>query len=224
MRFDGCHVNEMKELDELLRRCAARHSRLCPRQVLGARMGGYAGDLLGLELPQSDKRLLVIVETDGCAADGVAEATGCSVGRRTLRVQDYGKVAAVFVDTETGRAVRIAPRHDARVMARDYAPQTCERWEAQLVGYQLMPDDLLLIYQWVELTTPIELIIGRAGVRVPCQQCGEEIMNGRQVVCHDKTLCQSCAGSSYYHSLAAEIAQADRLNNLFPETEGSLCR
>jgi formylmethanofuran dehydrogenase subunit E len=45
--------------------------------------------------------LLTILETDGCAADGVSAATGCWVGRRTLRVEDFGKVAATFVDTQT---------------------------------------------------------------------------------------------------------------------------
>ncbi|MCC6175174.1 MAG: formylmethanofuran dehydrogenase, partial [Chloroflexi bacterium] len=39
------------------------HARLCPRQILGARIGLYAGELLGLDLPQTDKRLLAIVET-----------------------------------------------------------------------------------------------------------------------------------------------------------------
>src|SRR5439155_26987565 len=89
-------------LDECLAATAALRHHLCPRQVIGARMGLLAGELLGLELPQADKRLLVIVETDGCAADGVAVACNCWVGRRTLRVEDYGKVAATFVDTHTG--------------------------------------------------------------------------------------------------------------------------
>ena len=51
------------------------------------------------ELPQTDKRLYTFVETDGCFADGVMVATGCSLGHRTLRLIDYGKVAATFVDT-----------------------------------------------------------------------------------------------------------------------------
>ncbi|MCZ7672117.1 MAG: formylmethanofuran dehydrogenase subunit E family protein [Chloroflexi bacterium] len=41
------------------------------------------------------------METDGCGADGVAVAADCHVGRRTLRVVDYGKMAATFVDVQT---------------------------------------------------------------------------------------------------------------------------
>ena len=69
----------------VLRDCAARHRRPCPRQVLGARLGLLAGALLSLEVPQSDKRLLTIVETDGCFVDGISTATGCAVGRRGVR-------------------------------------------------------------------------------------------------------------------------------------------
>jgi formylmethanofuran dehydrogenase subunit E len=197
----------MRELDELLQSCAALHARLCPRQVLGARMGCYAGALLGLELPQQDKRLLVIVETDGCAADGIAVATGCSVGRRTLRVEDYGKVAATFVDTYTERAVRLVPRVQARQRAQLYAPAKASRWEAQLIGYQRMPDDELLARQWVQRVSPLQELLGNADSRAECKMCGEEIINGREVALKGNVLCRSCAGQSYFRSaMSAEYA------------------
>ena len=104
----------MPTLKELLDTTTAMHRHLCPRQVLGVRMGLYAGELLGLALPQPDKRLYTIMETDGCAADGVAVAVNCWVGRRTMRIEDYGKVAATFVDTQTGQAMRIVPRASVR--------------------------------------------------------------------------------------------------------------
>jgi formylmethanofuran dehydrogenase subunit E len=188
----------MKSLDELLKACAAHHHHLCPRQVLGVRMGLLAGEILGLDLPQGDKRLLTIVETDGCGADGVAVATGCWVGHRTLRIEDYGKVAATFVDTRAHQAVRIVPRAQARRLAHEYAPEARSRWEAQLSGYQRMPAEELLAAQAVQLNEPVEQIIGRAGVRVICASCGEEIMNEREVAREGMVLCKSCAGPSYY--------------------------
>lgn len=63
----------MDQLNELLERCASRHRNLCPRQVLGVRMALAGASLLGMELTSGDKQLLVIVETDGCFADGVFE-------------------------------------------------------------------------------------------------------------------------------------------------------
>jgi formylmethanofuran dehydrogenase subunit E len=188
----------MKTLEQLLEDSSALHRHLCPRQVLGVRMGVWAGELLGLELPQGDKRLLTIVETDGCFTDGVSAATNCWVGRRTMRVEDFGKVAATFVDTVTRTTIRIAPRLDVRQRARDYAPEARNQWEAQLLGYQRMPAGELLSAHSVRLNTPIERIASRPGVKTLCDVCGEEIMNEREIVRHGATLCCACAGQGYY--------------------------
>lgn len=142
-------------LEGCLQRLASMHRRLCPRQVLGVRIGLLATDLLELELPRTDKRLLAIVETDGCFADGVSVATGCWLGRRTLRLVDYGKVAVTFVDMFDHRAVRVWPSPLARVTAARYAPTAGSRWESQLLGYQTMPVEQLLCTEQVELAEPI---------------------------------------------------------------------
>lgn len=196
----------MSILDDLLAESATRHRKLCPRQVLGARIGLLAGLLLDLPLPQPDKRLIAIAETDGCFVDGISAATGCYVGRRTLRVEDYGKAAASFVDSRTERAVRIAPRPNIRELARDYAPSARNRWEAQLIGYQHIPDELLLDWQNVELTTSIKRIVGQAGPRAVCEICGEEIINQREVVHEGTVLCKACAGESYFRVTGRSVA------------------
>lgn len=191
----------MPSLPELLDASAALHHHLCPRQVLGVQMGRRAGELLGLVLPQTDKRLLTVVETDGCFTDGVATATNCWVGRRTLRVEDYGKTAAVFVDTQTGRTLRMAPHPALRLRARDYAPDAQSPWEAMLHGYQRMDPAEMFVVQQVELVTPVATLISMPGLRALCDRCGEEIMNGREVHHADLTLCRACAGQAYYRRL-----------------------
>jgi formylmethanofuran dehydrogenase subunit E len=145
----------MNSPSQLLEASAALHRHLCPRQVLGVRMGLLAGEVLGLDLSQTDKRLLTVVETDGCASDGIAVATNYWVGRRTMRVEDYGKVAATFVDTATGRAIRVSARPGIRQRARDCAPEARNKWEAQLLGYQRMPSNELLSAQGVQLKMTI---------------------------------------------------------------------
>ncbi len=65
----------MATLNDLLEASAALHHHLCLRQVLGLRMGLLAGRRLGVVLPQTDKRLLAIAETDGDATSGIAVAT-----------------------------------------------------------------------------------------------------------------------------------------------------
>lgn len=177
---------------------ATEHRHLCPRQILGARMGRYAGEVLGLALPRRDKRLYVLIETDGCLADSVTVATGSSMGHRTMRLVDHGKTAATFVDTTTGRAYRIHPRADVRKRAELYAPDAPSRWHAQRDAYQVMPATELLCADEVELAIDLAAVVSRPGKRVACAECGEEVMNDREVVVDGRTYCRGCTGDCYY--------------------------
>lgn len=189
----------MTDLQTLLAQSARHHhDHLCPRQVLGVRMGMYAAELFALDLPQTDKRLFAFVETDGCLVDGIAVATGCSVGRRTMRVIDYGKSAATFVDTATERAIRITPSRESRTRASDYAPDAPDRWHAQLVAYQIMPVNELFVAQSVVLTISLSQIISQHGHRVICERCGEDIINEREIRADGEVWCYACALGGYY--------------------------
>jgi len=187
------------ELQTLLEQSSSRHDHLCPRQVLGVRMGLLARKTFGLAGGDNPKkRLLAILETDGCFADGVEVATGCTVGHRTLRLEDYGKIAATFVDTHTRRALRMAPAPNLRERAFDCIPRETRHYFAQLRAYQVMPDSELLMLQEVSLNTPMEQILSHPGVRAKCELCGEEIINEREVVQDGFTLCLPCAQGGYY--------------------------
>lgn len=202
-------MSDISELDEFLKASASRHSHLCPRQVLGVRAAMVAGRVLALDVPRRDKRLLVITETDGCFTDGLRVVTGVSVGHRTLRVEDYGKIAATFIDVRKDYAIRVAPRVNVRDRAWDYTPEEKRRYFSQLRAYQIMPPDELFKIHQVSLTTPLNEIISRAGVRTNCDRCGEEIINEREVEQGGRTLCRSCAGQSYY--IVVEEANSIRL-------------
>jgi len=188
----------MLDIDCFLEALKPLHDHLCPRQVLGIRMGMYASTLLNIPLPQSDKRVFCFVETDGCFVDGVVVSTGCSLGHRTLRLMDYGKVAVTFVDTTHQQAFRIWPKLTARIRAKEYAPDAADSWHAQLAGYQVMPTSELLCAQSVALTLDLKTIISQPGMRVTCGQCGEEIMNQREVMVVGKTLCIPCSTKGYW--------------------------
>jgi formylmethanofuran dehydrogenase subunit E len=199
----------MLDLQTLLDLSAARHrGHLCPRQVLGVRMGQYAAELLELDLPQRDKRLVALVETDGCVVDGIAVAAGCSVGSRTMFIMDYGKTAATFVDTETQRTVRIIPHPGSRKHALDFAPNAPDKWHAQLAAYQVMPAHELLVADGVQLSISMAELISVHGLRVVCAQCGEDIINARQVQHDGRVLCRACAGDGYYCPPASSSSAA----------------
>lgn len=188
----------MQEIESYIRQLQPLHDHICPRQILGIRMGWLAGEMLELDLPQTQKRLFTFVETDGCFADGVSVATGCWLGRRTLRLMDYGKVAATFVDTQTGSAIRVWPHLETRNRATDYAPDEPSRWHTMLKAYQIMPADELLSWQPVNLTVSIRAIISQASLRVTCSRCSEEIINEREVIRDEKIFCRACYEAPYY--------------------------
>jgi len=195
-------------LRPLLQATADRHFHLCPRQVLGVRMGLYGLRLLGLvdgeyqpRFVNEGKRLLVFVETDGCGADGIAVATDCAVGWRTLRVVDYGKMAATLVHVDSNRAIRLSPHPDARDLAQSCAPDAESRWHAYVAAYQLLADEAMMVARPVQLTQSLAVILSRPEARAVCAVCGEEVMNEREVVGENgRILCQSCAGNGYYRS------------------------
>jgi len=188
----------MDELQSFLATSAARHSHLCPRQVLGVRAGLAGLAALRLHPPFIDKPLLVIAETDGCFVDGIEVSTGVAIGHRTLRIEDYGKIAATFVNVNNGDALRVTPRLDIRQRAWEYAPSDTKYYYAQLRAYQIMPDDELFVIKEVVLASQLENIISRAGIRTECDFCGEEIINEREVHRNGFTLCRACAGPAYY--------------------------
>lgn len=189
----------MHDLQSLLRASAVRHhDHVCPRQVLGVRMGLYAAELLDLGVPQEDKQLFTFIETDGCLVDGIGVATGCWVGNRTMRVMDYGKSAATFVDTVSERAIRITSHPKSRTRALCYAKEAPDRWHAQLAAYQIMPAAELLVAQDVTLTVSLKHLISQCGSRVICASCGEDIINAREVRRHGHILCRTCAEGAYY--------------------------
>ncbi|HLF90344.1 MAG TPA: FmdE family protein [Anaerolineales bacterium] len=186
-------------IQSLLEASARKHSHLCPRQILGVRIGLRGIAILGLKPEEiARKRLLIIAETDGCFIDGLIAATGCDFGHRTLRVEDYGKVAATFVDTKTERCVRIAPTLDVRENASSYAPDEPRHYFAQLKAYQIMPDEEMMMVQEVNLNMDIAQIVSRPGARANCDGCGEEIINQRETHQNGLILCHFCAHGGYY--------------------------
>jgi len=153
---------------------------------------------LELDSPVDKSTALIIIESDGCFADGIEVSTGATIGHRTLRVNDFGKMAATFADVKTGRVIRISPELNVRERALLYAPDEPRHYFAQLQGYQVMPDTELLRIQEVALNPTLEELISKPLVRVNCDYCEEEIINEREVIRDGIKLCRTCANEGYY--------------------------
>ena len=193
----------MKSLEEYLVDAEQAHGHLCAGQVLGVRLAMLGLTKLGIDDPRGKdrKRLVTFVEIDRCATDAVAVVTGCRLGKRALKFRDWGKMAATFVDVNSGKAVRIAAKESSKALAREMHPELENKNSQQMLAYREMLDDDLFTAQWVKVDLPPEEFPGYKGDRIVCEACGEGINFRREVRRDEKVLCRACAGERYYEPL-----------------------
>ena len=203
-------------LEELLREAETAHGHLCAGQVLGVRMAMLALQRLGIADPRSRfgpdgalnperKRLVTFVEIDRCATDAIGVVTGCRVGKRALKLRDWGKMAATFVDLEEKlegdeyKGLRVVALESSKGRASELYPEL-EKNAQQMKAYREMPDADLFSEQWVRVPLPASEFPGFRGQRVVCARCGEGVNFDRFADVGGERVCLGCAGSKYYRS------------------------
>jgi formylmethanofuran dehydrogenase subunit E len=160
------------------------------------------------ELNPDRKRPVVFVEIDRCATDAIGVVTGARVGKRALKLRDWGKMAATFVDLdaklspEVYKGIRIVALEGSKQRAKDLFPEL-DKNEAQMRAYRELPDDELFSEQWVRVPLSPSEFPGYKGERLACARCGEGINFDRFIDRDGERLCLACANPSalYYHPL-----------------------
>jgi formylmethanofuran dehydrogenase subunit E len=191
----------VRSLDEYLELAAVAHGHLCAGQVLGVRMAMLGLREIGITDPIIErKRIVTYVEIDRCLTDAVALVANCRLGKRALKVRDWGKVAATFIDLPTGRALRIAAKESSRQAARELFPEM-PKDVGQQKAYAQLSDEILFDKKWVKVDVKPEDLPGYKSPLVLCAQCGEGITFKREVLQRGRTLCRSCAGESYFSEI-----------------------
>ncbi len=204
----------MNDFAVLLEESVGVHGHLCPGQVLGVRMSMLGLREIGITDPKGKDRksIMVFVEMDRCATDAVQSVTGCSLGHRTMKFMDYGKMAATFLNLLTGRAVRVIAKEESRQKAKDFFPGIEDKYAAQLEAYKIMDEEDLFDVIEVRVKLEPEDMPGRPLRRVRCDICGEYVQDSREVYRFGKTLCRPCAGTGYYECPGWDAAK-QRLRN-----------
>jgi formylmethanofuran dehydrogenase subunit E len=187
----------MLSFDELLKESSSLHGHLCAGQILGVRMAMLGCREVGIAEPKGCKKLMVYVEMDRCATDAIQAVTGCSLGKRTLKFLDYGKMAATFINVEKHAAVRVLAKDEARSQVPLYVEDVANPRDAQKKAYAVMPEDVLFTIRTMSVQTPKEDMPGVRSERVFCEECGEGINFKRDVKLAGRTLCIPCARGSY---------------------------
>jgi len=188
------------DFEQLLSESVRIHGHLCAGQVLGVRMSMLGLQEIGIFDPKGRdrKNIIVFVEMDRCATDAVQSVTGCSLGHRTMKFMDYGKMAATFVNLATNKAVRVSAKDESRALAKNYFPDIENKYTAQLEAYKIMSDEELFIVQEVRVKIRPEDMPGRPSKRVVCESCKEQVQDAREVYRDGRTLCRPCSEKGYY--------------------------
>ena len=179
--------------EDLLDRCLEFHGHLCLGQVLGVRLALKGIELIGTHNP---KEMIVFIENDRCIADAIQIVTGTRIGRRSAKLINYGKMAATFINTESGDAYRVHVRH---------VDPNVRHSEEEIRQVLHVPEAELLAWKRVVVSLKPEDLPGKPRRTVNCVRCGEKVFDGHEVQADVGPLCLSCAHGSYY-----EIVEEDK--------------
>jgi formylmethanofuran dehydrogenase subunit E len=133
---------------------------------------------------------------DRCATDAILSVTGCRPGKRTMKILDYGKMAATFINLKTGNAVRVSAKNTDGDQL--YTREMIEKYP-RTIDYANKPDDELFTVSEVIVEIKPEDMPGPPLRTVPCSSCGERVMDMKDVMKDGKILCRPCAEDNGYY-------------------------
>ena len=179
--------------DALVAEAGKFHGDICHGISIGTRMTMSGLKRIGISDPKGAdrKKLMVFVEIDRCTTDAIMALTGCRPGKRTMKIRDYGKMAATFINLETSKAARVVIKK---------TPDSSDGNNEEKPDFAKAPEEEIFVITDVEVTLRPEDMPGKPLRRIPCSRCGEIIMDGREIEHHNEFLCKPCFNNKdYYH-------------------------
>lgn len=185
----------MEDYAFFIKKAAHFHGGTCVGIALGTRMTLAAMRYLEFDPYQNNrKNIIAFAEIDRCMTDAVQAITGCSLGRRSLKYEDYGRFAVTLVNLTTGKAAR-------STVKRVFSSQGDKNETLQKIA--ATSDDQLVTLQAVLVNIPEFDLPGPPRKTIICHACGERVVDGRDIERDGITLCRACAGDVYYTEVAA---------------------
>ncbi|BDZ70320.1 FmdE family protein [Methanobacterium petrolearium] len=193
----------MNNFDVLLEKGRNFHGEVCPGIVIGTRIAMAGMKELGMNPGERNRDLMVYVEIDRCMADAVQAVTGITMGHRTLKYKDYGKFAATFLDLSTGKAVRVSAAENKREPPKPGEKNDNNRPDMKKMVEALskVPEEELLLIEEVKVDIGEHDIPGFPKFKTHCEECGDRVLDRREVIVDGRTLCKACAEGSYYQKI-----------------------
>jgi formylmethanofuran dehydrogenase subunit E len=192
MKEGSMEIYDLSNYENLLSEAGAFHGDICAGIQIGTRMTMCALRNLEIKDPKGTdrKNIMVFVEIDRCATDAIMALTGCRPGKRTMKVRDYGKMAATFINLESGKAIRVATAIDRK------GPDGHE-----LPDFTKATDKELFSIAFVEVPLQPEDMPGKPVRSRQCVRCGESILDGREIESAGETLCSPCFEQKTYYRI-----------------------
>ena len=176
------------------------HGDDCGGIHMGTRMAISGMRAVEIHDPKGEDRkdLMVFMEIDRCPADAILAVTGCHPGKRTMKMLDYGKMAATFINTKTNKAVRVSAKNR----------QGNEIKSREMIENQPMTDDFAALTD-DELFTVTEVRVhlctgdkpGRPVRSISCASYGEQVLDMKDVEINGKYYCRPCAENKSYYTI-----------------------
>ena len=182
---------------EMLARAVLFHGHLCRGILHGVKMSLAARERMNELALWEEESISVVVESERCFVDGVIAATWITPGKQRLQFEDYGKMAATFMNPLEERGVRVVMREHARDRLNRRLQQVSSSEQKGAVQHAIL------------LATPVSELYSIAPVRVKrresskmgpvlCRSCNEMIFGGRETKTGGEPLCRACAAGAYY--------------------------
>ncbi len=193
----------MDDINPYLNKGREFHGDVCAGIVMGTRIALAGLRELGMNPDDRNRDLVVYVEIDRCMADAVQAVTGITMGHRTLKFKDYGKFAATFLDLSNGKAVRVSAVDNPQPPQSDQKSDV-ERPDMNQMVEKLInvPEEELILIEEVEVDIGEHDIPGFPKFRAYCEECGDRVLDRREVIVDGRTLCKACAEGSYYQKIS----------------------
>lgn len=163
------------------------HGHMCPGLAIGYRATMAALEDLGVDR-SSDEELVAIVENDSCSVDAVQQLAGATFGKGNLFFRDWGKQVFTLARRDSQAAIRVSLKAGALEGADTGADARQRKTDFILNA----PVGELFDIRETAIELPPRAEIRRS---VPCDSCGEPVMETRMVEQEGKRLCLGCASN-----------------------------
>lgn len=156
----------------------AFHGHECPGLAIGVKVCEAVVEKMGVS-PAFDEELTCITENDACGVDAVQAVMRCTLGKGNLIYSATGKQAFIFINRDSGKAMRFYLKAKNNGMERS-------RYQEYLLN---APVDEVFDYKEVEVTLPER---ARLFTSVACERCGESAPEHKIRLQEGKKVCLGC--------------------------------